>query len=213
MDRTDACTHPYPEGDSSVRRLALEAAGLGYDSIVAIGAAACPDAAVPVLTGLLVRDTSVKGVMDRVRAGSRQADIVIVNAGDSGFNRSVLGMRGVHVLRHLSRTSRNSFDHVAARLAAERTIAVDIDIHPLVAARGADRQRVIARYADILRLMRRFGFPLTISTNARSILDQRSVRDVAGLCALFGMDRGEVDAALAGVGRVLADRGPVRVVA
>jgi len=31
MDRTDACTHPYPEGDSSVRRLALEAAALGYD--------------------------------------------------------------------------------------------------------------------------------------------------------------------------------------
>jgi ribonuclease P/MRP protein subunit RPP1 len=213
MDRTDACTHPYPEGDSSVRRLALDAAALGYDPIVAIGAAACPDAAVPVLSGLLVREPSVKGIIDRVRAGSKKADLVIVNAGDLGFNRSVLGVRGVHVLRHLSRTSRSSFDDVAARLAAERRIAVEIDLHPLIAFRGADRQRALGRYADILRLMRRFHFPLTLASNARSVLDQRSVRDATGLCALFGMDRGEVDSALAGVETVLADRGPLRVVA
>lgn len=213
MDRTDACTHPYPEGDSSARRLAVEAAALGYDSIVAIGAAACPDAAVPVLSGLLVREPSVKGVIDCIRAGAKRADLVIVNAGDLPFNRSVLGLRGVHVLRHLSRTSRNSFDHVAARLAAERRIAVEIDIHPLIAFRGADRQRALRRYADILRLMRRFRFPLTLASNARSILDQRSPQDAGGLCALFGMDRSEVDAALAGVGTVLEERGPVRVVA
>ena len=35
MKITDACVYPYPVGDSSVRRFALEARSFGYDSIVA----------------------------------------------------------------------------------------------------------------------------------------------------------------------------------
>jgi ribonuclease P/MRP protein subunit RPP1 len=51
-------------------------------------------------------------------------------------------------------------------------------------------------------LYRRFEFPLTISSSARSVLALRAVREVTGLCSLFGMDETDVQAALAGVGRV-----------
>ena len=54
-------------------------------------------------------------------------------------------------------------------------------------------------------LYRRFGFPLTISSSARSVLGMRAVREVTGLCSLFGMDETDVQVALARVGRVTDD--------
>ena len=68
--------------------------------------------------------------------------ILIVNAGDNGFNRAVLQVRGVHILRHLHKTEKNSFDHITARMAAERGVAVDLDVRPIAMAReGPDRKQ------------------------------------------------------------------------
>lgn len=70
----------------------------------------------------------------------------------------------------------------------------------------------LQRYADVLLLQRRYGFPLTISSDAHSILEQRSVREIRGLCALFGMTGSEVSEALSSVGRIIEPKAPVRVV-
>jgi len=148
-----------------------------------------------------------------VRRVGSGAEVVLVEGGDLSFNRGVLSIRGIHILRQIHRTPRNAFDHIAARMAAERSVAIDIDLQPLVQGRGSVRQRALQRYADILRLQRHFRFPLTVSSSARSILDLRSPRECAALCSLFGMQESEVRAALSTVGRLLSPRGAVRVVA
>ncbi len=212
MDRTDACICPYPLGDSSVQRLALEAAELGFDSIVALDSTGAPRNGVRVLQGALIQEKTAKAVIGQVRRAGSRAEVVLVDAGDLSFNRGILSVHGIHILRQIHRTPRNAFDHVAARMAAERGVAVDIDLQPLVQGRGSERQRALRRYADILRLQRHFGFPLTLSSSARSILDLRSPRECAALCSLFGMQESEVHAALASVGHLLSPRGAVRVV-
>ncbi|MGA9206115.1 RNase P subunit p30 family protein, partial [Methanoregula sp.] len=98
------------------------------------------------------------------------------------------------------------FDHVVARIAAENITAIDIDLSPLISGRGHPRQKAIHRYLDLMVLHRRFEFPLTISSSARSVLGLRAVREVAGLCSLFGMDETDVREALAGVGRATEPR-------
>ncbi|MEI7648924.1 MAG: RNase P subunit p30 family protein, partial [Methanomicrobiales archaeon] len=82
-------------------------------------------------------------------------------------------------------------------------VAVDIDLSPIILGRSVARQRAIHRYMDILVLEQRFEFPITLSSHARSLLDMRNVRDIAGLCSLIGMDVPDVERALAGVGTVL----------
>lgn len=212
MDRTDACIYPYPLGDSSVQRMALEAGELGFDSLVALGnGSAAPDG-IRVLQGVLIQEKTVKAVIGQVRRAGSKAEVILVDAGELAFNRGVLSVRGIHVLRQIHRTPRKAFDHIAARMAAERLVAVDIDLQPLIQSRGGERQRALRRYADILRLQRHFRFPLTLSSSARSILDLRSPREFAALCALFGMQETEVHAALSTVGRLLAPRGSVQVV-
>ena len=213
MKITDACVHPYPVGDSTVARIAIEAAELGFDSIVAIGDDGGRYHGVEVLRGAVIGAAAVKEVLRRVREPAvRRADVVFVDAGDISFNRAVVAVKEVNVVRSIHATRRNAFDHVAARTAAERGVAVDISMAPIVHLRGTKRQRALQRYADILSLQRRYGFPLTISSDARSILRQRSVRDIRGLCALFGMTGAEVGEAFSSIGRITEPHRPVRVV-
>jgi ribonuclease P/MRP protein subunit RPP1 len=212
MKATDACTHPYPAGDSSVRRLAVEAGELGFDSIIVPGSAGFVQDGVQVVQEHPITAPHVKGVVGALRAVPHGPVVVGVDAGDLAFNRAVLGMHGLHILRRIAHTPKNSLDHVAARSAADKGIAIDIDIRPLWEARGADRYRALGKYEKVLTLQRHYGFPLTISSNAASVIDQRSVRAMESLCGLFGMEGNEVQAALATVGTLLSRNGPVTVV-
>lgn len=213
MKITDAGIHPYPAGDSTVARMALEAAELGFDSAVVIGDIAHRPPGIEVIRGAVISAASVKEVLKRVRDPAvRRADIVYVDAGEIAFNRAIVSIKEVNVVRSIHATRRNAFDHVAARTAAERGVAMNISMAPIIHLRGTKRQRALQRYADVLSLQHRYGFPLTISSDARSILGQRSVREIRGLCALFGMTGAEVTEALSSVGRIAEPHRPVKVV-
>jgi ribonuclease P/MRP protein subunit RPP1 len=70
----------------------------------------------------------------------------------------------------------------------------------------------LSRYNDLMRLHSRYSFPLTVSSNASSILDLRSPDEIRLLCTLFGMDKEDTSKALQTVGTLLAPAGPVTVV-
>jgi ribonuclease P/MRP protein subunit RPP1 len=199
MKITDACVYPYPNGDSSVRRMALEAKALGFDRLVAAGTPSAEFYGIEIHTGILIRDTAVRELTTRIKRERNSEAIISVQAGDNGFNRSVISLKGVHILRGLYSADKNAFDHVAAKMAADNQVAVDLDLFPLISGRGFTRQRIMHRYRDILVLERRYEFPLTISSHARSILDMRAVREIAGLCSLIGMDTPDVERAFFGV--------------
>lgn len=212
MTLSDACIHPYPDGDSTLRRMALEAKELGFGSCVALTTQPIPVLPLKIIRGILLREETAKRVSTALRRVPAESGVVMVEAGESGFNRAVLSLRGIHVLKGIARTPQTSLDHVAARTAADHNIAVDIDLYPLVHERGMVRQKVLQRYEDLLVLHRRFRFPLTISSGARSILDQRSVRDMVLLCSLFRMSADEVRRALSSVEEITGRHGPVQVV-
>jgi ribonuclease P/MRP protein subunit RPP1 len=203
---TDACVYPYPRGNSSVRRLALEARQLGFDSIIAADTPACETEGVTVLSGCMIAGVPVKDVTNQIKRGKGQGVVVSVQARDNGFNRAVCGMKGVHILRDIACADKYAFDHVAAKIAADNSTAIDLDLSPLISQRGHAREKVIHRYLDILVLHNRFEFPLTISSGARSILDMRPVREISGLCSLVGMGVLDVENALAGVGKIIAPK-------
>jgi ribonuclease P/MRP protein subunit RPP1 len=202
MKITDACVYPFPVGDSSIRRCALEARSFGYDSIVAADTPAADICGVTVIPGIFLAGIPAKDVQGRAKKCRGTGTVVAVQIGDNGFNRTVAGTNGVHIIRGIHAADKRAFDHVAAKIAADNNTALDIDLSPLIFGRGHLRQKAIHRYIDLMILYRRFEFPLTISSSARSVLGMRVVREVTGLCSLFGMDETDVQMALAGVGRV-----------
>ena len=213
MKITDAAVFPYPCGDTSVRRLALEAKALGYDSLVAIDSPAYSSDGVEILSGIIVQDAPVRDVIARVKRAKDSGTIISIAARDNGFNRAVIGLKGVHILRGIHAADKTAFDHVTAKMAADNNVAVDIDLSVLIVSRGVARQRAIHRYRDVLIFERRFEFLVTLSSYARSYLDLRAVREVTGLCSLIGMDIPDVEKALDAVGRVTTPGAPsVRVI-
>jgi ribonuclease P/MRP protein subunit RPP1 len=185
-----------------VRRLALEAKALGFDSLVAIDTPAGSFDGVDILSGIIVQDALMRDVIARVKRAKDSNAVISVTARDNGFNRAAIGLKGVHILRGVHAADKNAIDHVAAKMAADNDVAIDIDLSILIAARGIARQRAIHRYRDILTLERRFEFPVTLSSYARSYLDLRAVREITGLCSLIGMEISGVEKALDAVGRV-----------
>ena len=213
MKITDACVFPYPAGDSSVWRFALEARLLGYDSIVAADTPAATICGVDVIPGMILGGIPAKEVQGRAKKTRGTGTVLSAQMGDNGFNRAVAGTSGVHILRGIAAADKQAFDHVAAKIAADNATALDIDLSPLIFGRGHLRQKAIHRYLDLMVLYRRFEFPLTLSSSARSVLGLRAVREATGLCSLFGMDETDVQAALAGVSRVIGSGGEtVRVI-
>jgi len=213
MKITDAAVYPYPCGDTTVRRFALEAKALGFDSIVAMDTPAGSFDGVEVFSGITIQDALVKDVISRVKRVRDTGTVVSVCARDNGFNRAVIGQKGVHIIRGIHAADKNAFDHVTAKMAADNGVAMDIDLSVLINSRGASRQRAIHRYHDVLVFERRYGFPVTLSSHARSYLDLRAVREITGLCSLIGMDDAGVEKALGAVGRITTPPQPaVRVV-
>jgi len=164
------------------------------------------------LNGVLLRDTTPEDLSNRVREIRDKHAVVSVQAGDNGFNRAVTCVKGISIMRGIQSSDKTAFDHVTARMAADNRIAVDIDLSPLISGRGVIRQRAIHRYRDILVLERRFEFPITLSSHARSVLEMRAVREISGLCSLLGMDSPDVEKAFAGVDTITTPPDPaVRV--
>lgn len=211
MNVTDACVFPIPHGDSSARRLAADARALGFDSMILPGHPGFSSGDFRAIRGKILRCRNASQLSAAIRK-TEQDTVVLVEAGDNSFNRAALSMRGVHVLRNIQATDKRAFDHVAARIASGRPVGIDIDLYPVIHLRGAQRQRVLERYRDIVRLQKRFGFMVTLSSGAVSVLDLRSPDELAALCTLFGMEWEAAVAALASIGRIIAPPSAVVVV-
>jgi ribonuclease P/MRP protein subunit RPP1 len=192
--------------------MAVEARELGFDTIVVPDAAPLTYGGVRVIPAALFSGESVRTISGRLRKYGDGQSLIMVDAGENSYNRAVLNLKGVQVLRNISLARKQSFDHICARIAAERGTAVDLDLFPIIHTTGTSRQRVLARFGELIRLHSRYRFPLTISSNARSVLQLRSVDEIVLLCSLFGMGEDDVRAALATAGELLSPPGPVRVV-
>jgi ribonuclease P/MRP protein subunit RPP1 len=212
MTLTDTCVHPYPAGDSSIRRMTLEARQLGLGGLVAVDTPPGVIEGIKVTRGVIITATQVREVITALRKVPKHDTLVMVNATDPGFVRAIIGLKNVHILRHVHRAEKYAFDHVAARMAAEQGVAVDFDLRPLIYYRGVPRQKVLQKYMDILTLHHRYGFPLTLSTNASSILDMRGPREMRSLSLLFGMDEETFLGLFSSVDRLLFPPYPVRVI-
>lgn len=208
MKITDACVCPYPCGDSSVRRMALESKNLGFDRLVAADTPSGEFYGIEVCTGIIIRSTPLKDLINRVKRERNSEAVVSVEAGDNGFNRAVISLKGVHIIRGIQSAEKTAFDHVAAKMAADNRVAIDLDLSFLLSGRGIARQRAMHRFRDVLILEQRFEFPLTISSYAHSIMDMRAVREITGLCSLMGMDIPDVEKAFFGVDIITASLNP-----
>lgn len=209
--RTDACVLVNKDGSATPRRLILTGKSCGFSRMILCGTADLPTSyvGVTVLRGKIIGRVTGKPFLDAVRTAP-EGTVVFVQAGDNAFNRTAITTKGVHLLTGIVDLPKGGFDHIVAKMAAQHTTGVVIDLACIVSAKT--RRAALARYAEILMLHRKFGFPLVIASGADDIFGIRNVVEMTALCSLFGMTRDEVDTALTALDRVLSPPTPVTIV-
>ncbi|MBN1431457.1 MAG: ribonuclease P [Methanomicrobiaceae archaeon] len=209
MAYSDACVFPYPSGDTSVRRFAIEARYMGFDSIVCADGGFSGDIfGVRVYRALCVKAKNQNDLVRAIRKSGFRPDIVLAEAGDTSFNRAALSTGGVDILRGIHDAGRRAFDDVCARKAVENFIAVDIDLSAIICRKGVSRQKALESFAEILKFQRKFGFMISISSGASSYINMRSADEIMSICGIFGMEKDEAASALGSVDSII-NRQPV----
>lgn len=197
--------------DSSLRLLS-EASRLGYHGAVLV----CPDETysrlqpeiellrdnpeirgLEVAAGVMINASNPQDMRRKVNRFRRKADVVYVSGGDLKVNRAACENPRVDVLSAPYSSRRDAgMNHVLAREAARNRVAVELVTSDVTGSWLKVRARVLEYFRDILKLHRKFHFPLLLSSRASSIYDLRTPRDLMNLAVCFGMSTHEVRGAL-----------------
>ena len=202
---TDVCLS-ISDTSVSASGICAEAKRNGWGkTALTISAPECDDT----LYCVRIRAETPKELQNAVRSAPRGA-FVIADAKDNSFNRFAITQKGVSFLAGLDRLPKGGFDHITAKLAAEKNVGLVIELSAIIDYRT--RRNALSSYADCLKLQRKYKFPLVIASGAKTLSGIRNLYETEALCALFGMTHAEVYQALNAADAVLHPKKSVEVV-
>ena len=195
-----AAVHARPDGESTVRRLALTAREHNFDGIVVRNHGDRPASYDP--EG--VRDTHGIDVVPAVevrtpdpsRAGGfvdshrENQTLVLVHGGDPVINRFAVEQTAVDVLAH-PMADDGDFNHVLARTARENGVRVEFSLRQALRAEGGTRVRALRDLRKLRELIEQCDTPYVVSADPRSHLHLRTPRELCALGDAVGLS-GEI---------------------
>lgn len=173
--------HP---SDSSLTELAFEAKRLGYSGIAVINSTMPDKEALPEKFSIY-RCIEISGKPSRLREEIKKhkgSDILTVTGGDESQNRAAVETEGLDILMHPYQ-----FNNVLAKAAFDNSIALGFNLGAIIHLRGDARVRELNIMRTNLKHARKYKLAMVLTSNARSIYDLRSPREMAALAGIFGM--------------------------
>ncbi len=124
----------------------------------------------------------------KVQKSRKRTDILMVRGGDLKVNRAACEDKRVDILSQPYRSRRDTgINHILARKAAENSVAIEINLKTLLKTNLRYRYRVISQFRHIVKLQRKFKFPLIITSGANSKYDLKTPQDISAIAKCFGM--------------------------
>lgn len=194
----DLITRPYPEGSSSASRMALEARRLGLSGICA---ATHHDFFSPrelfpqgcqVIRGVEVVAANANDLRKQIERYRGKVAVLAVHGGDEAINRAACEDGRADVLTHPHEGGKTSgINHIIAKLAADKQVAIEFCLYPIIHIRGGTRVRALSSYRANFALVRKYGAPYVITSGAASHYDLRDARSMIAMARLFGLNEAE----------------------
>ncbi len=206
---TDACIYVQESSPYSSTEFCRTAYKNGYRRVILCGDMADDTAGCEVLRGTRISVKTVKEMNADLKK-SPKGNVVIVDVGDNGFNRTAITTKGIHLLSGLDALPKAGFEHITAKMATKHNVGLVIELSKIIDPRT--RRSALSHYADILKLQRKYGFPLVIASVAASPAGLKNLQETWALCSLFGMERSEVYHALNAMDGILHPPKTVEVV-
>lgn len=155
------------------------------------------DVSLQIMSGALIVPKNPDSVQKMARCALESgADLVYVAGGDEAINRAASECWEVDVICHPERVTgkdlldqKNSgLDDVMARYMTERGIAMEICLAELLSCYGVVRSQVMGRMRQNIKLAKKYGTPIIITSGAGNPLGMRSPQDLYSLGISLGMD-------------------------
>ena len=207
----DFNTHAAPECSDPPEEMASVASGYGYAGIAITNHTPHPPqtpeiadhARITVYSGIEIVAKNPHHLRQMIRRYRTQVSVLAVHGGNEKINRAALESQDVDILAHPSK----SLNHVLMRLAAENRVAIEFNLDSMIKVRGRVRVQALTDFRHNLKLARKYGAPVILSSNAQSIYDLRAPREMIALATIFGMTVDEAIEALSTVPEAIIRRG------
>jgi len=152
-----------------------------------------------------------KSGFDAVKTGAKRAidsdevDFIYASGGDEVVNRSFSELWEIDMLCHpetpegddikfkidFMRQRNSGIDRVIGDFMAERNIAAEFNINNLLHTNGALRSQILGRMRQNVKIARKSGVNIILTSGAKSLWDMRAPRQVIALGRTMGMTEKE----------------------
>lgn len=128
----------------------------------------------------------------KIREEREKADVLVFEGGDKELNRKASQEPRLDIILSPEKGGRDSgIDHVTAKEAAENNVAIGFSLRSLQ-KEGKRRSQNLSNWRKNLKLCKKFGAPSIITTEASSVYDLRSPRDLASIIDSIGFEGQEM---------------------
>lgn len=159
-----------------------------------------------VIKAVSISSETQRQLRKKVDKFRKTADIIIVEGGDPKINRAACENIRVDILTRPYQNRRDpGINHVHARTAAENNVAIELNTNDIIKSYSKVRTRLFEYYRDIIKLHRKFHFPIVITSRATSIYDLRTPRDIIALFKCINMEEDEIIGALSTIPRSIIE--------
>lgn len=206
------CVKAYPEGSSSLSRMALVARGLGYRGIIICNRdpskifmtrAAEEITGIEVVIGAEAGASNARSLKSRIALLRPKHPFLAVQGASEEAVQASCEDANLDMLI-VPCEPRRTLSIAAARSARQNQVSIGIDISPMIHLRGSMRARWIEALSRNLQIIRKFELTAIITAGARSHLDLRTPRDLMALAEVAGFEPDEAKEALQLPGKLLA---------
>ena len=158
---------------------------------------------IAVYSGIEIVAKNPTHLMQMIRKHRAKVCVLSVHGGDEKINRAAVESQDVDILSQPG----EKLNQVLMRFASENRVAIELGIGSIIKMRGSGRVRALAELGHNLKLARKYGAPVLLTSNAQSVYDLRAPREMIALASIFGMTTEEAIAALSTVPEEIIRRG------
>lgn len=161
--------------------------------------------------GLEIQAKNPADLRKQVQKFRDNVDVILVHGGDLKINRAATEDPRIDILNHPYRSRYDGgINHVLAVKAAENKVSMEINLKYFLLTRPTQRYRVLSQFRQIVKLHRKYNFPIVITSDADSIYDLRHPNDVISLASCFGMTNDEAITSLSSTPQNILTRNDIR---
>jgi ribonuclease P/MRP protein subunit RPP1 len=141
-----------------------------------------------------INTKNLNDIRKNVSKFKKKVKFISVFGGDDKINRTSCESRQVDILsRPYFKRYDCGINHVLAKEALKNNVAIELCFSDILKSYSNYRSKILSNFRDLIKLYKKFKFPLIISSRAESIFDLRSPRDVENIFKSLGLNENDLN--------------------